>query len=107
MKDDRYQFQPWYIKTYRWLRYVPFYSCWGLYAVGRWWLFDGTIETINMRDGYPANQPPPPNRIIPLFDSKWEQAVSIFRRFKSMAGMKMKHYWTLQEVLTDVRSRMK
>ena len=103
--DDRYQFQPRYIQVYRWLRYMPFYTCWGLLAVARWWLFDGTIETINMRDGYPANQTPPPNRVLPLFKNKWEQAESILRRYRAVAGMKMQHYWKLQELLDEVRSK--
>lgn len=105
--DDRYQFQPRYVQAYRWLRYVPYWYVCGLIAVARWWLFDRTIPAIDLREAYRPDDKIPPTRTMPLFKNNWQMANHIMQIHRSMASGKMKHYWTLREVLDGVRERMK
>ena len=106
MSDDRYQFQPRYIQVYRWLRYMPFYYCLGLFNVARWWLFDRTIPTYLPRDCVRKDCVIlGTKRPIPLFESRWAMAAHIMQIHRSLASGKMKHYWKLQELLDDIRSR--
>lgn len=84
---DRYQFQPWCVKAYRWLRHKPAGT---LYACR---LFIGWAV-----QGLPVAQP---------FKSKREVAAHIWMIGRSTAAMKMGHYWHHDEVVSELRRRHK
>jgi hypothetical protein len=88
--EDRYQFQPWYIKTYRWLRWRPVYGCLALAHIFVWWFIDGKIPV--EEQGW--------------FVNKWQFVKFLWRLSLSDASMKMKHYYTMDEVITELRSKV-
>lgn len=84
---DRYQFQPWYVKAYRWLRYKPggwYYACWLLAG----WVIQG------MPVAYP-------------FKTRREVAAHIWMIGRSTSAMNMGHYWEHREIIAQLRSRKK
>jgi hypothetical protein len=90
--DDRYQYQSWAVRAYRWLRFVPYYTLRGLVCVAGWWLFDRNIPMLQTE-----------SRQFPMYKSRWDATKSIMRINRSMASGKMKHYWSLKEVMDGVR----
>ena len=93
--DDRYQFQTRFVKICRWLRWMPYWYAWGLVNICQYWAFDRTIPNVTTEDGY----------TFPMYRSRWDATKSIMTLHKSMAQGKMKHYWSLQEVIADLHSQ--
>lgn len=89
MTDDRYQNQTRVVKFCRWLRWKPFYCVLGCWAIVRW-----------AARGCPkfAEEPDWPM-------TRWEHMGMIWRLSTSEADMKMRHYYTLEEVLSEYRER--
>ena len=87
-RDNRYQHQTWYVKTYRWLRYVSYYTLRGLVCVAGWYLFDRKIPMLKTE-----------KRGFPMYKNGWDMAAGIMRINRSMASAKMKHYYSLKEVM--------
>lgn len=86
--NDRYQFQPWYVKAYRQIRYRPL--CWyrGLLMLARWAV-----------DGMPVEpQYIPTRRLMAAFIWKAEMV-----EFDIDAG----HYYSMDEVRTELKRRRK
>jgi hypothetical protein len=90
MKDTRYQFQPWYIRTYRWLRWRPWYYILVSYVLYRWCLNGSKI--------------PPEEE--DWFTSRAAYINHILRCYSSLAHMKMEYYWTMDEVLDHCREKL-
>lgn len=90
--DDRYQFQPWYIKLYRRLRWCPQYYLLACYIIVKWAItFRGQI--------------PPDER--DWFLSRLDYVKHLWRLVASLGDMKMKHYYTLDEVMENCRQKIK
>lgn len=90
--DDRYQHQSYAVQCYRWWRYTPFYTAWGLWAATRWLIFSREIQMCETE-----------NHKWPMYASLWDAYWGIVRLYKSLAQGKMKYYYTLQEVLADLK----
>lgn len=84
---DRYQFQPWYVKAYRWLRYKP--GGW-LYVlrISAIWLSHGLSMSAEMRM---------------YFKTRRNYIAHVLMVGDSRAAMNMGHYWTHQEVIAELR----
>lgn len=94
MSNDRYQFQPWYIKTYRWLRWRPVFALKFL-----WWLIlwgsDGFTQPPGYGDVFRGRQ-------------KWSRYWHLKHYWTmsiSMAQQKMKHYHTTEEIIYALRTK--
>jgi hypothetical protein len=87
--NDRYQFQPRWVKAYRQVRYRP---KWFLYSVGKLlvWLACGARKG----DGWP-------------FGTRHAVAAFIWTEGRSLAAMDMGHYWSHQEMIEELRGRCK
>lgn len=74
MKDDRFQFQPLYIKIFRWLKHKPVYS---IKAVKMyfWYLLHPKAKKTDTENG-----------TFPLWNMCWGISMG-------MADFKMKHYY--------------
>jgi hypothetical protein len=46
--DKRYQFQPWWVKAYRWLKFKPIYTAGAVMHICLW-LIDGRATTDGVR----------------------------------------------------------
>lgn len=79
---DRYQFQPWYIKAYRWLRYKPYWMWCGWTMIFAW-----------LRGGAQVHRP---------WRSRRELAAHLWTINLSMADIEMGHLYTLEEVKHEV-----
>lgn len=85
MNDTRYQHQPWYIKTYRWLRWRPWY--W----VKVWFVITGWA----IRGAKPLRWGEGENAFG--FD-RWHSIEHFLIMYKGLAECKMQHYYTTEEV---------
>jgi hypothetical protein len=79
--DNRYQYQPWYIKLWRWIRYMPLAYLTYWYILITWKLKGSKIE-----------------------EGDWFQTAKSFcYHLKTMctcyAEMKMKWYYTIEEII--------
>lgn len=89
--DNRYQFQPWYIKLYRRLRWYPTYWVFAWYIIVKWFItFRGQI--------------PPEERN--WFLNRWDYTKHLWGLIISLAHMKMKYYYTIEEVMDNCRERL-
>jgi len=89
MTDTRYQFQPWYVKLGRWLRWRPAYSVLALIHL-IWWALKGA---------------PVPEDMRCIFPTRWSMAKSAWTCWSSRAQAKMGWLYTTEEVLTYLRSK--
>ena len=80
-KDDRYQYQPWYIKAYRWIRWVPYY-----YVLG-------TLKYIKYKNTTPDLEE----------DLSYHTTMKIW---KGLAQCKMKHWYSIDEVRDNIEKRL-
>lgn len=87
--DNRYQFQPLYIKTYRWLRYKPVYFVYGICLVVKW-ICTG-MKVMNYGEGFPAGRK--------------ETLRIIWQVNKSNCEYNMKAYWTTAELISQLREK--
>jgi hypothetical protein len=89
--DDRYQFQPWYIKLYRQLRWGPQYWLLACYIIIKWFItFRGQI----------------PQEERDWFVSRCDYVKHLWRLVASLGSMKMKHYYTLDEVMENCKRKI-
>lgn len=89
--DDRYQNQPRHVQLYRWLRYVPFYTAWGVLAATHWLIFSRDIPICESE-----------NHRWPMYASTWDGYWGIVRLYRSLAASKTKHYYTMAEVFERI-----
>jgi len=75
--DSRYQFQKWYVKCYRWLRWKPWYAMLALY----FWFFGKYL-------GYPRYS----------LSRYWSISMGL-------ADLDMKHYYTLEETINILKNK--
>jgi len=78
--DDRYQFQPFYIKCARWLRWMPFYY----FVAAKKWVKNTTYKK----------------------DKRYFSIKEIFSVHRGIAQCKMKHYYTTDEAFNDIRGKL-
>ncbi len=88
--ENRYQCQPFYIKVCRWLRWKPITI---LKAVWRviWWYTCGGVVPKEDKD---------------WFSNRWDYVKMIWRISMSDASYKMKHYYTMEEVMAELRIKI-
>jgi|WetSurMetagenome_2_1015567.scaffolds.fasta_scaffold02484_16 hypothetical protein len=89
-KDDRYQFQPWYIKVYRRIRWYLPHAIVTSYRLFLWLLQGAKI----------------PECEKDWFKSRYHYAKHLWIMCSSLAHMKMKYYYTLDEVIQHCRERI-
>jgi len=89
--DDRYQHQPRHVQLYRWWRYVPLYTAWGLLAATRWLIFSREIQVCETE-----------NHKWPMYESLWDAYWGIVRIYRSSACQYTKHYYTMAEVFERI-----
>jgi hypothetical protein len=85
--DDRYQFQSWPVRVYRWLRWKPLYATIAAWHVLRW--LAAGAPRIDMGS----------DECGEWLLSRWESCKHVWNVSCARAEMKMKHYWTLDEVM--------
>lgn len=88
MKDSRYQFQPWPIKAYRWLRWRPYYAL-RAYLSLAWWFCRGA----HILDQW-----------LPYLPTRRAYAEHILAMSRSFAAMKMQDFSTTEELLGSLRT---
>jgi hypothetical protein len=88
MNDSRYQFQPWPIKAYRWLRWVPLYACVAAWRVALWAITGARV---------PLDDPWPYDRL--------RYCGHIWRATMSLALFEMGNWVTLDEAMAELRAR--
>jgi hypothetical protein len=87
--ETRYQDASWYVKLYRWLRYKPVYTALFAWDILLWILCgaklteDDKVWFVNRR-GY--------------IQHAW-------MCYMSIADSKMIHYWTLEEIIADLKAK--
>lgn len=82
--DNRYQFQPWYIKVYRWVRWYPWHYLIATYVIGKWLIITGGKI---------------PQEETNEFLTRTAYIKHLWRLLISLAHMKMQYYYTMEEVL--------
>lgn len=92
MTDDRYQNQNFIVRAYRWLRWKPAYAILASYRVARWALRGCKPITWDTpdEDGWPV-------------ETRRSTLECIWGTTMGTASIRMKHYYTLEEVLGDLR----
>lgn len=90
MKDDRYQFQPWYIKAFRQIRYKP-----QMYALMAWHFM---LWIVVHRMCIPTE---PPN----FYKSRWHVAKHAYRCWLGLCHCWMGNTLTLDEAMDKLRKR--
>ena len=101
--DTRYQFQPRHVQIYRWLRYKPLGLVAGLYYCAMWLLFCRTLPKFPERSAYPLSADTPEVKYIYPHRTWAEYLKFIIKINLSVAGVKMQHTWTLQEVMARIK----
>lgn len=88
MSDDRYQFQPWYTKAYRWLRWKPWFTLLFPLEVLRWVL-----------KGCP--------RMLPkkMFNGKRKDLSVLWSINRGRCAVRMRHVWTTEEMIEHFKTR--
>lgn len=91
MEDaKRWWFVPWYVKVYRWVRYVPIYFAWGCcWAV--WFMLFGKHTGLDWA-GRPASK---------LTVALWGVKVMLRKADCQYLG----RYYLLSEMIADIRKR--
>jgi hypothetical protein len=89
--DDRYQCQSRLVRVYRWLRWYPAYCLLACYIIVKWF--------ITYRGKLPAEE-------REWFLNRSEYVRHLWRLVTSLAHMKMKYYYTLEEVMDSCRKRI-
>ena len=77
--DDRYQFQSFFVRCKRWLRWMPYYYFLGV----KQWIKNTTYK----KDPYVSPR-------------------DMFSIYKGLAHCKMKYYWTSEEVFSNIRGKL-
>ena len=77
---NRYQFQPFYIKWLRWLRWMPYYY----FLAAKKWVKNTTYKK----------------------DKRYFSAKEMLSIHRGLAQCKMKHYYTKDEVFSNIRSKL-
>jgi len=90
--DDRYQYQTRLIRACRWLRWYPAYCLFACYLIVKW--FVTYYSQVPTSERY-------------WFTSRIEYARHIWRLVTSAAHLKMKFYYTMEEVITNCRNKLK
>jgi hypothetical protein len=98
--DDRYQFQPWYIKAKRWLQWRPLYL-----ARTGWHVLGWIVRGARPVSWTPAKDADTGEEIPGYTETRRETFGHIIGINRSMAQMKMRHYFTADEVLEDLRAK--
>lgn len=83
MCDDRYQFQPWIVKAWRWLQWRPLY-----FVLACLWM-PVAFVAVWFVDPWPCQ-------------TRWETLASVWRQFGAKAEYRMGHWWTLDEIIDDL-----
>jgi hypothetical protein len=81
--DNRYQFQPGYIKVYRWLRWRPYWALKATWVILRWLASGARVH----EDGFPCER-----------SRRW-YAKFLWTIHRSLAECSMRHVWTMEEVM--------
>jgi len=92
---SNYQKQPKYIQVYRWWRWKPIYTIYGLWCVFKW-LIRGAkpIEPITFADGYT------------MVMTRKQTLESIWRGTAGFACFKMKHCFALEDMIADLQKKI-
>lgn len=94
MTDNRYQYQPCYIKLWR----------------RRWYLWYYTVATLRtvqwFLDGCPRNKWVSDNGMHYEYDTRWFSFKFIWIIAQSEASMKMEWYFTMEEVFVDLHEKI-
>lgn len=98
--DKRYQFQPWYVKVYRRVKYFPLFLIYLCFSY-LFWILQGF--PINKCEGYEEL----PLRIQQRFFTRWNTFVSIYWINLSIYHMKMKYYYETDEVIGEIKNGSK
>jgi hypothetical protein len=91
--QDRYQFQPFYIKAYRWLRWRPFFAAKAVVMIARWLIFSRQIP--NHRAW----------RIGQNADPRFRYLKSIWFHCMGVCDVRMRWYYTTAEVMQELADR--
>jgi len=81
--DDRYQFQPLYVRAYRWLRWKPMYCIVALVSIIRWLAGGAKVD-----DGISLD--------------RFEVIGNIWTCKMSSACFRMGHWYTTEEVFKEL-----
>jgi hypothetical protein len=95
--DNRYQFQPWYIKLYRRAKYFPRFILNNICDYYKWVV--GGFKIIRC-DGYEKL----PLCVQKRFFSRYNTFVSIYRMNLSLYDIDIKYYHTTKELLETIRN---
>lgn len=87
--DNRYQFQPRYIKVYRWLRWRPYWALRATWVILRWVLSGARLY---------VKEPP-------WCMTRWSYVKFIWGIHRSLAECSMRHLYTMEEVMQRVRAK--
>lgn len=86
---NRYQFQPWYVKAYRQVRYSP---KWFVVAVFKllWWVLMGCRHE---------------SSLVYFARTRWQTPSMIWKWSRVMASIDMNHCWYIEEMIEKLRSK--
>lgn len=95
---NRYQNQTRLVKAYRWLRWKPLYSAKFCLAVASWALKGAPLpEPVTFNDG----------RVVQFHPTRRSVIRHLQQYYRSLAGMEMQHWFTLDECIQDAKRRGK
>lgn len=82
-RDDRYQFQPWYVKAWRWVLYRP------IFAIQAWWHLSC----------WAATGARIPDESREYFPTRREFVEHVWTVNRSRASFRMRHWYTTDEAM--------
>lgn len=86
--DDRYQYQSWPVRAYRWLRWRPFYVAMFVWWFVRWVLTGAKTFEFKKSEGW----------YIDMKVSRRETIDQYWGSFTSLYQYRVKYYYTLDEI---------
>lgn len=92
---DRYKFQPWYVKAYRWVRFKPAAFVRFLYLLVSW-AFHGcpAMEYADLS-----------GRLRKMKHGRRRMVSHFWISCQSLAEYRMRHYVTIEELLAEIKSQ--
>jgi hypothetical protein len=88
--DNRYQHQPRHIKLYRWLRWRPYWALKAAWVILKWVLSGARISYEEQF----------------WCMTRWSYVKFLWRIHRSLADCSMRHIFTMEEVISDLRLRI-